>query len=134
MRPGPKWILVLGLSAALAALFGFAAAYRDTHRLVRQANARTGGASDRGAAAIARFGCGACHEILGIRDARGLVGPPLQHMAKRAYIAGTIPNTPINMILWLRWPQGLMPKSAMPNMGISLSDSRDMAAYLFTLQ
>jgi cytochrome c len=38
------------------------------------------------------------------------------------------------MILWLRWPQGLMPKSAMPNMGISLSDSRDMAAYLFTLQ
>lgn len=134
MRLGSKWILVLGLSAALATLLGFAAAYRDSHRLVQQARAITGGDSDRGAAAINRFGCGACHEIPGISDARGLVGPPLEHMAKRTYIAGTIPNTPINMILWLRWPQGLMPKSAMPNMDINLSDSRDMAAYLFTLQ
>lgn len=94
----------------------------------------TGGDAERGAAAIARLGCGACHEIPGISDARGLVGPPLTHMAKRAYIAGTIPNTPTNMILWLRWPQGLLPDSAMPNMGASLSDSRDMTAYLFTLQ
>jgi cytochrome c len=134
MSPALKWTLILGLSAGIAILLGFAAAYRDDHRLVQRARAMTSGDSERGAAAIARFGCGACHEIPGISDARGLVGPPLTHMAKRAYIAGTIPNTPTNMMLWLRWPQGLMPDSGMPDMGVSLNDSRDMTAYLFTLQ
>ena len=68
----------------------------------------------QGAVDIARIGCGTCHIIPGIDGARGLVGPPLDHMGRRVYIAGLLRNTPRNMVTWLRYPQRIVPGYAMP--------------------
>ncbi|MEF2073614.1 c-type cytochrome [Consotaella aegiceratis] len=92
------------------------------------------GDSEIGARRIDDAGCGSCHIIPGIRDAKGLVGPPLDHMARRAYIAGLLRNTPGNMVSWLRSPQAIVPGNAMPDMGLSEQEARDIAAYLATLQ
>ncbi|MEA2761642.1 MAG: putative rane protein [Gemmatimonadaceae bacterium] len=89
---------------------------------------------DRGSAAIRKYGCGSCHTIPGITGAQGLVGPPLGQVASRVYIAGVLPNEPDNMIRWLENPPAVDPKTAMPNMGVSVRDARDIAAYLYTLR
>jgi cytochrome c1 len=38
------------------------------------------------------------------------------------------------MIKWLRDPQGVVPGNAMPDMGLSEDQARDIAAYLSTLE
>jgi cytochrome c2 len=83
---------------------------------------------------IHRYGCGACHMIPGIGNAMGLVGPPLDHIASRIYIAGVLRNTPDNMIRWLMHPQQVVPGNAMPEMGINRQQAGDIAAYLYTLR
>ena len=83
---------------------------------------------------IDRIGCGSCHDIPGIVDAHGMVGPPLAHMANRQYIAGVLRNTPDDMVRWLRFPQSVVPGNAMPDLGLSDGDARQIAAYLATLQ
>jgi cytochrome c2 len=55
-------------------------------------------------------------------------------MASRQYIAGLLRNTPENMVHWLRFPQKVVPGNAMPNLGISDRDARNIAAYLATLK
>jgi zinc transporter ZupT len=52
----------------------------------------------------------------------------------RGFIAGVLPNTPQNMVRWLRHPQAVSPKSAMPDLGVTEPDARDIAAYLSTLR
>ena len=83
-----------------------------------------------GRTAIERHGCGACHRIPGIREARGLVGPPLADLAGRAYIAGSIPNTEPNLVRWIRAPDELRPGTVMPTLGVTEAEARDIAAYL----
>lgn len=83
---------------------------------------------------IAGFGCGGCHTIPGVSNASGNVGPPLNRFGSRTYIAGMLSNTPSNLVRWLRDPQGVVPGNAMPNMGISEAQARDIAAYLYTLR
>ncbi len=92
-----------------------------------------GGSPARGRAAIASVGCGSCHEISGVSGARGLVGPPLNNIADRTMLAGRVPNTPENMIAWIRDPQLIEPGTAMPNLHVDERTARDMAAYLYTL-
>ena len=87
----------------------------------------------RGATEIATAGCGSCHIIPGIDNARGLVGPPLDHMGRRIMIAGLLRNTPDNLIAWLRDPQAVVPGNAMPDMGLSEDQARNITAYLYTL-
>jgi cytochrome c2 len=94
----------------------------------------TGGDAARGAALIRDYGCGACHQIPGVADADGLVGPPLSNIALRVYLAGMLRNTPDNMMFWLRHPQEVVPGNVMPDMGVTASDARDIAAYLYTLR
>jgi cytochrome c len=91
-----------------------------------------GGDAGRGKIIIAREGCGSCHEIPGVPDAHGLVGPPLHHFARRTMVAGLLPNTPDNLVRWLRTPQAVTPGNAMPNTGLSDAQARDVAAYLYT--
>jgi cytochrome c2 len=43
-------------------------------------------------------------------------------------------NSPENLMAWLQDPQRIVPGNAMPNMGISPDDARDLVAYLETLQ
>lgn len=88
----------------------------------------------KGQALIKKLGCGSCHDIPGIMDAHGMVGPPLGHMASRQYVAGLLRNTPDNMVHWLRFPQRVVPGNAMPDLGISDSDAHQIAAYLATLK
>src|SRR3954454_2417453 len=54
----------------------------------------TGGDPDRAASAIRRHGCGSCHTIPGIDGANAVVGPPLNSLGRRSYIAGHLSNNP----------------------------------------
>lgn len=92
----------------------------------------TGGVPAQGQDAIRRYGCGTCHQIPGVPGANGLVGPPLSDFAHRDYIAGQLVNTPDNLVLWIMDPQAVEPGTAMPALGVTLEDARDMAAYLYT--
>jgi cytochrome c len=100
----------------------------------QQAGELTGGNPHRGAEAIRRYGCKSCHSIPGISGANALVGPPLSGIASRSYIAGVLVNKPDNMITWLRNPPAVDDKTAMPNMGVTEKDARDIAAYLYELR
>jgi cytochrome c2 len=93
-----------------------------------------GGDARRGEAVIEAFGCGACHTIPGVHGASGMVGPPLTSWARRAYIAGNLPNAPDNLIRWVVDPHAIEPGTAMPRLGVSEQQARDVAAYLYTLQ
>jgi cytochrome c oxidase assembly factor CtaG/cytochrome c2 len=93
-----------------------------------------GGDPRRGAEQIAAIGCGACHTIPGITGADALVGPPLDKMGRRIFVAGLLRNTPDNMMAWLRNPQSIVPGNAMPDMNLTEAQARDIAAYLYTLK
>jgi putative membrane protein len=93
-----------------------------------------GASPDRGRDAIGHYGCGSCHNIPGISGAHGLVGPPLGQIASRVFIAGVLPNEPDNMIRWIENPPAIDSKTAMPNLGVTPRDARDIAAYLYTLR
>jgi cytochrome c1 len=90
--------------------------------------------AQRGRDTIAHYGCGSCHTIPGIRGANALVGPPLEHIASRTYIAGVLQNTHRNMFTWLKNPPGVDSKTAMPNLRLSDAEAADIAAYLYTLR
>jgi cytochrome c2 len=94
----------------------------------------TGGDPDKGRSAIGRYGCGSCHEIPGVGSARGTVGPPLGRVAARTYLAGRLANSPANMMQWIQHPQQVEPGTAMPEMGVSTGDARDITAFLYTLR
>lgn len=94
----------------------------------------TGGNIKRGKNLIVHYDCGSCHSIPGISEARGLVGPPLILMGRRTYIAGEVPNTPENLIRWLMDPKSIEPTTAMPKLGLSEDQARDVSAYLYTLR
>ena len=86
-----------------------------------------------GQRALKKYLCATCHRIPGVTGADKAVGPPLDNIARRSFIAGTLPNTPDNMALWLQHPQRIKPASAMPELAVTETDARDMAAYLATL-
>jgi mono/diheme cytochrome c family protein len=88
----------------------------------------------RGRLALHQYACTACHLVPGVTGADVQVGPPLAGMASRQLVAGSLPNTPQNMVRWIRDPQGVDPKTAMPDLEVSERDARDMAAYLATLR
>jgi cytochrome c len=100
----------------------------------KKAAEMTGGEPSRGKDVIRRYGCSSCHTIPGVEGARGQVGPSLEGIANRAYLAGKLPNTPGNMMKWIREPQEVQPGTAMPELGVTEQDGKDIAAYLYTLQ
>lgn len=99
-----------------------------------EANSSLSGDPARGRIALTQYACHACHRIPGITGSDVYVGPPLAELAKRSTIAGDIPNTPENLLAWIRHPQALDPATAMPDMGVREQDARDMVAYLSTLK
>ena len=96
--------------------------------------ARAGADAERGQRLLMQYQCGSCHTIPGVAAARGVRGPSLEAFGKRSYIAGRIPNRAEALARWISAPQSLVPDTAMPNMGVSNADARDMAAYLGRLQ
>ena len=91
------------------------------------------GNAERGQRLLAQFQCGACHQIPEVPAARSHVGPSLAHMGKQSYIAGQFPNQPETLVRWIVDPQAMLPGTAMPAMGVSPDQARDMAAYLYGL-
>lgn len=120
-------VVLIALVAGMASCNGRDAAREDAVTL-------TGGDPDKGIAAIGRYGCGSCHDIPGIRAARGTVGPPLGRIAVRTYLAGRLSNTPANMMQWIEHPQHIERGTAMPEMGVTADDARDITAFLYTLR
>jgi len=92
-----------------------------------------GGDPARGVRALGTYGCGSCHMIPGVDGANGNVGPPLTAFGRRTYVAGLLPNTQENLVHWIQQPQAVSPGNAMPNLGVTDRDARDIAAYLYTL-
>lgn len=92
------------------------------------------GDAHRGKLALSQYVCTTCHVIPGVPGTYTPVRPPLGRMAMRTFIAGVLPNTPENMIRWLRDPQRIVPQTAMPALGVTEQDARDIAAYLQTLE
>ncbi|MEN3614500.1 c-type cytochrome [Plantactinospora sp. ZYX-F-223] len=92
------------------------------------------GHPDRGARLIQQYGCGGCHAVPGVDRADGLVGPPLDRFGSRSYIAGALPNSAENLMRWIQDPQSVEPGTAMPDLGVTATDARDITAYLFTLE
>ena len=91
-----------------------------------------GGNAERGKIAIGRYGCGSCHTVPGIKTARGLVGPPLEGIGQRMYIAGVLSNEPENIVQWIMDPPATDAKTAMPKLGVTERDARDIAEYLYS--
>jgi cytochrome c len=87
-----------------------------------------------GKAAISQHGCGSCHTIPGIPGADALVGPSLEHIASRTYIAGVLTNTPTNMARWIHDPPAVDEKTAMPKLGVKDDDLRTIVNYLYSLR
>lgn len=100
----------------------------------RTAAGMTGGDPSRGASSISKYGCGSCHTIPGIDGAHGMVGPPLAGIARRVYVAGVLPNQPVNLMRWIQNPKAVDEKTAMPNLGVTAQDATDIAAYLYSLK
>lgn len=120
---------VVRMAVVLAVLAACDGGAREEAR--NQVAAITRGDARRGHEAIERYGCGACHTIPGVRLGRGLVGPPLTEFASRAYVAGQVPNTPQNLVRWIQHPDSIEPGTAMPTLGVSEQEARDIAAYLY---
>lgn len=118
----------LGIAFCLGA--GLISGCKQGHAVI----ASTDGPSERGKATIKAYGCGKCHTIPGVRGAHGVVGPPLESVAQRTYIGGNFPNNPATLTRWIMAPQEMKPKTAMPSLGLSESQSRDVVAYLETLR
>jgi cytochrome c1 len=93
-----------------------------------------GGDAENGRAAVERIACGVCHEIPGIAGANGVVGPSLAHFGRRTMIAGVYANRPEALVIWVRAAPRMAPDTAMPDLPLSESEARDVAAYLYTLR
>jgi mono/diheme cytochrome c family protein len=88
----------------------------------------------RGRAALSQYACSACHAIPGVASSSPQVGPSLALMGRRTRIAGVLDHTPDHMAQWLMHTQRVKPGTAMPEMGVTPQDARDIAAYLQTLR
>ena len=92
------------------------------------------GDANRGKQLVAKYGCPVCHIIPDVEGPKGMIGPPLAHLATRPLIGGKLKNTPENLAKWLQNPQAIDPNNAMPNLGITPVDARDLTAFLQTLK
>jgi cytochrome c len=78
------------------------------------------------------YGCPTCHVIPHVPGAVGKVGPSLDGLAQRSYLAGTLQNSPENLVRWIQHPQQIHPGTAMPEMGVTQADAARIASFLQT--
>jgi cytochrome c len=120
-----------GLPLVLAALVLAGCDHPPRGTTVREAV--PGARPERAPQALRAHGCVGCHAVPGVRG-EAFVGPPLTAFSKRRFIAGRVPNTPENLTTFILDPHRIKPGSAMPALGLSYEDARDIAAYLYTLR
>ena len=97
-----------------------------------QTQSVAGGNADHGKQLIAQYGCGGCHEIGGVKQATGQVGPTLEHFGDKQIIVTGRPNRPQNVERWIAHPQQILPGALMPDLGVDPDQARDIVAYLYT--
>lgn len=125
--------MIRSWAAIFVTLISFTAgcARRDADALAQNT---TGGNPANGRRLAYAYGCGSCHTIPGVGEADGSIGPPLGGFGNRLYIAGLLQNTPDNLLRWIAQPQEVQPGNAMPDIGVTKEQARDIAAYLYTLR
>jgi cytochrome c len=77
-----------------------------------------------------QYGCPTCHVVPNVSGAVGKVGPSLASLSQRSYLAGSLPNTPENLVQWIMHPQHFRPGTAMPEMGVNDAEARRIARFL----
>lgn len=88
---------------------------------------------DRGHRLFLRHGCSVCHAIEGT-PASGQAGPDLTRIAYRETLAaGTIDNTPKNLLRWLAAPQEVKPGAKMPATEATKEELEAIVTYLLSL-
>lgn len=120
------WLLALGSVLLLASCNG--------GKQVSAYIPGNGGSPQAGKFVILKYKCGSCHTIPGIPHANGAFGPPLNFIARRTLIAGNFPNTPAMLEQWVMNPPAMKPATAMPELGLTENDARNVVAYLETLR
>jgi putative membrane protein len=119
-------------AAAILLLLFLPGCERSRSLSAEEAALVVGGDPERGSLAFRRYGCGSCHSVQGVPGAAGLVGPPLSGIGARAYVAGVLTNTPEHLARWIQSPQAVDSLTAMPSLGVTSADARDIAAWLYT--
>lgn len=129
----PSWRGIITACATAACitlgLFGWSAKQRSETRAI--ARALTAGDPTHAPDLLIRYGCAGCHTIPGVPGGDGKVGPSLASLRERVYVGGVARNSPDNLVRWIVNPQSLSPRSAMPASGITDTEARDVAAYLY---
>ena len=92
------------------------------------------GDATRGRMLLQQYGCSACHTIPGVRGANAAIGPSLDRIGRRVYVAGVLPNSPSELARWIRAPDVVKPGTGMPNANVTERDATDMVAYLYQLR
>ena len=94
----------------------------------------TGGDPEAGRKRMVMRSCGSCHFIPGVPRAEGTSAPSLaQWSGRKAFLDGRYENTPGNVEKWLDKPSHRKPGTRMPDMSLRPEESRDMTAYLFSI-
>ena len=119
-------LLVVGIGAAV-----IGEQLKEEQDRRSRAEAITGGKVEAGRHKFSAYGCGGCHSLTGVPQARGLVGPTLDGIGSRAVLAGRLENKPDNLVRWIRDPQSVAPGTAMPDLDVGPADARDIAAFLY---
>jgi len=77
----------------------------------------------RGQQVFSSSACIGCHAIAGNPAAMGNIGPNLTHFGSRETIgAGSFPNTPAYMALWIKNARHMKPGILMPTLGMNEYD------------
>ena len=127
------WAIVAFVRQLPKLTVGAYAAIEQKETSRKEMQAATSPDPRRGAIALHQYACTTCHRIPGLVGADAHVGPPLEGIASRKYLAGRLPNTPQNLLRWIRDPKGVNPATLMPNLEVTEDHARDIAAYLATL-
>jgi cytochrome c len=94
----------------------------------------TGGNPEAGRKKLAQRSCVSCHVIPGVPHGEGKSGPSLAHWSGRStFLNGAYQNTPAEVEKWLDRPSHRKRGTNMPDIDLSPQESRDMAAYLFSI-
>jgi cytochrome c oxidase subunit II len=103
--------------------------------LRQPAQSPTHEAATKGRDAFLAQGCGNCHTVRGVVDSR-LAAPDLTHVASRGWIgAGTLKNTPEQIVVWLAQGEAVKPGRAMPSFGhLDAATLGALADYLANLE
>lgn len=93
----------------------------------------TGGSITRGQELVKIHGCVACHSVSGVASVNDGYGPSFDDFPAQRLIGGSVENEPDTLIQFLISPQTVIPDTAMPTVGISEEDARDIATWLYSL-